>query len=145
MVATSLIFGLGVGRDYLLFAIPVDAAVNAHGLPGIGPLLAGFGFPRLTEQCFILSSIAGGVFMGPSLASSRTMMARLAPETMMADFFGVYTLTGKATSFIAPAVLALVTRATHDQRAGFAVVVAFILIGFVGLLTVREERAVALT
>jgi UMF1 family MFS transporter len=139
----SLLFALGVGPDHILFTAPVSAGANAQGLPIVGDLLRWLGFSRYTEQSFILSGVIGGVFLGPSLASSRTMLARLAPASQMAEFFGLYTLTGKATSFVAPLTIALVTRLTHDQRLGFAVVIAFITAGFLGLLTVRETRSVA--
>jgi UMF1 family MFS transporter len=142
MTMSSLAFSVGLGPDHILYVVPIDAKLNAAGLAVVGGLFSVFGFSTLTEQVFVLSTVVGGIFLGPALASSRTLLARLAPTTMMAEFFGLYTLTGKATSFIAPLAIALVTRLTHDVRAGFAVVIAFIFAGFVGLLTVREQRAV---
>jgi UMF1 family MFS transporter len=139
----SLLFALGVGPDHLFFTTPMSAGANQASLPIVGGLLNSLGFTRFTEQAFILSGVIGGMFLGPSLASSRTMLARLAPVSQMAEFFGLYTLTGKATSFVAPITIALVTRLTHDQRLGFAVVIAFITAGFLCLLTVRETRSAA--
>jgi UMF1 family MFS transporter len=143
VVMASLLFALGLGPDHIFYTQPIDAAANAAGLPFAGPILATFGFTHLTEQAFVLSGVIGGFFLGPALASSRTMLARLAPTNMMAEFFGIYTLAGKATSFVAPLTIALVTRFTHDLRLGFAVVIFFIAAGFIGLIGVREERSVA--
>lgn len=143
VVMATLAFALGLGVDHILYMRPVSAAENAKGLPLIGPLFSMLGFNRLTEQVFVLTGVTGGVFLGPALASSRTMLARLAPTNMMAEFFGIYTLAGKATSFVAPLTIALVTRLTHDLRLGFAVVIAFIAAGFIGLIGVREERSIA--
>jgi UMF1 family MFS transporter len=98
----------------------------------------------LTEQAFILCGTLGGVFMGPALASSRTLLARIAPEAMMAEFFGLFTLSGKATSFLAPTAIALVTQLTGNQRAGVASVLVFLVVGAIGLSTVREERSEAI-
>jgi MFS-type transporter involved in bile tolerance (Atg22 family) len=39
-------------------------------------------------------------------------------------------------------LVATVTAATHSQRAGFAVILVFLVLGLVGLSWVREERAV---
>ena len=141
MTMLSITFSLGLAPDHILFVTHISASQNAVGIPFIGPLLNSLGFHLLTEQALILSGVIGGVFLGPSLASSRTMMARLAPKTMMAEFFGLYFLTGKATSFVAPLAIAFVTHITQDQRIGFGVVLIFILLGFLLLLGVREKRA----
>jgi len=143
VVMSTLVFALGLGTDHMLYSRTVTPEENAVGLPIVGPLFTSLGFTRFTEQAFVLTGVIGGVFLGPALASSRTMLARLAPTNMMAEFFGIYTLAGKATSFVAPLTIAFVTRLTHDLRLGFAVVIVFIAAGFVGLIGVREERSIA--
>jgi UMF1 family MFS transporter len=79
--------------------------------------------------------------VGPVLASGRTMVARISPREMMSEVYGLFTLTGKATAFLAPFFVALVTSATQNQRAGFAVILVFLVAGLIGLFWVREERA----
>ncbi|HXZ67389.1 MAG TPA: MFS transporter [Alphaproteobacteria bacterium] len=143
-VALSVVLALSIGRHSLLFFITLDDAANARPLPLVGKLLASIGFKHLTEQAFILCGTLGGIFMGPALASSRTLLARIAPESMMAEFFGLFTLSGKATSFLAPTAIALVTQITGSQRAGVAAVLVFLIVGAAGLVTVREERSDAL-
>ena len=69
------------------------------------------------------------------------MMARLAPPQLMTEFFGLYALSGKATAFLAPPAIALVTDAAGSQRAGLAVIIAFFIVGLLLFLPVREERA----
>ena len=140
-VALCVGLALSIGEHSLLFFVSLDSAANARTLPVVGNLLAAMGFKHLTEQAFILSGTLGGVFMGPALASSRSLLARIAPESMMAEFFGLFTLSGKATSFLAPAAVALVTEITRSQRAGIATVLVFLIAGALGLTTVREERA----
>jgi UMF1 family MFS transporter len=127
-------------NEYLFF-FPVTDELRSQQLPVIGPLLATFGFTQFPEQVSLAFSLLGGMFVGPVLASSRTMVARLAPETMMSEIYGLYTLTGKATAFAAPFLVAVVTQATGNQRAGFAVILVFLALGLVGLLWVKEERA----
>jgi len=65
-----------------------------------------------------------GLFVGPAQAASRTMMARLAPRDRLAEYFGLYALSGRATSFMGPVLVGLATQASGDQRFGLAVVVA---------------------
>lgn len=84
--------------------------------------------------------MALGTFMGPVQAASRSYMARLAPADQRAEMFGLFALSGKATNFAGPLVLGWATLAFDSQRAGMATIVGFLVVGFVLLLTVREER-----
>ncbi|MGZ5906367.1 MAG: MFS transporter, partial [Reyranella sp.] len=74
-----------------------------------------------------------GIFVGPVQASSRALMARLAPADRQAEYFGLLALSGRATSFLGPTVAAIVTDATGSQRIGLATILAFLIAGF-GLL-----------
>ncbi|MCH8198312.1 MAG: MFS transporter, partial [Proteobacteria bacterium] len=65
-------------------------------------------------------------------------MARLAPSGMEAEMFGLYALSGKATAFLGPLLLAWATTAFDSQRAGMATVLIFLIIGFVLLLPLKE-------
>jgi MFS transporter, UMF1 family len=97
-------------------------------------------FSSIGEQVYLLAGLVIGISGGPAQAASRTLMARLAPLSMMTEFFGLYALSGKATSFIAPFVIAVTTTAFASQRAGLYVVLAFLIVGLLLLLPVREER-----
>jgi len=81
-----------------------------------------------------------GIFVGPAQAASRSLMARLSPAGQATEFFGLYALTGKATAFIGPALVAVVTASMQSQRWGLAVVLVFFVVGLLILLTVREPR-----
>ena len=83
----------------------------------------------------------GGIFAGPGLASSRTMLARIVPPNMAGEFFGLYTLTGKATAFIAPFAIGIATNIFQSQRAGFSIVLVFLLVGFIMMFFVKEEQS----
>ena len=82
--------------------------------------------------------LALGLFMGPTQAASRTMMARLAPHDMKAEMFGLFAFSGKITAFLGPAAYAWFTDTFHTQRAGMATIFVFILVGAALLLLVRE-------
>jgi len=123
---------VSITADTIFFFFSVPPPV-----PGAGP------FTSVGEQVYMAAGILIGISGGPAQAASRTFMARLAPNEMMTEFFGLYALSGKATSFVAPFVIALATAAANSQRAGLFVVVAFLLVGFVLLLPVREERTAA--
>jgi MFS transporter, UMF1 family len=86
-------------------------------------------------------ALAIGVFLGPTQAASRSLMARLAPPELATEFFGLYAFAGKATAFLGPAVLALATTMFQSQRAGMATIPPFFVLGFLILLTVKEPSA----
>lgn len=81
---------------------------------------------------FWLLASAFGLFFGPVQAASRSMMARLAPKGMEAEMFGLYAFSGKATAFVGPWLVGIVTAATDSLRLGIATALPFVLVG--GLL-----------
>jgi MFS transporter, UMF1 family len=93
-----------------------------------------------SKQTFWAFGMAVGVFVGPAQAASRSLMARLAPEDLQAEMFGLFALSGKATTFLGPLVLGAVTETFHSQRAGMASVLGFFLVGLLLLLPVKEPR-----
>ena len=143
-VMTSVFLGLSVGPHSIFYIVQLSPAAIHAAVPIVGAALSRIGFTTLPEQVFVLCGVLGGIFMGPTLASSRTLLARIAPQSMMAEFFGIFTLSGKATSFLAPLAIAVATSLTGSQRIGIATVLVFLLAGFFGLLTVKEERSAAL-
>jgi UMF1 family MFS transporter len=52
--------------------------------------------------------------------------------------FGLYALTGRAVSFLGPALFGWVTASTGSQRAGISVVLVLLIVGLGLLLSVRE-------
>lgn len=94
-----------------------------------------------TKLWFYVLAAALGVFLGPTQAASRSLMARLAPAERRTEFFGLYNLAGKVTTPIGPFLVSAVTYAFDSQRAGMATILPFFVVGFLLLwLTVREPR-----
>ncbi len=79
-----------------------------------------------------------GAFVGPAQAASRSYLARVAPPEARTELFGLYALAGKATAFLGPWLVGLVTAASGSQRAGMAVILAFFLAGALVLASVRD-------
>ena len=87
-----------------------------------------------------VAGIAIGIFVGPAQAASRSLMARLSEPENRAAFFGLYALSGKATAFAGPALVAIVTAASGSQRAGIAAIIGFFVVGLILMAWVREPR-----
>ena len=87
---------------------------------------------------YILGAIIGAG--GGSLQSaSRTMMVRQGDEEKMTEGFGLYALSGKATAFLAPLSIGIVTDITGSQQYGILPVAALFCAGLILLLFVNPE------
>lgn len=128
-LVVGTLMSVSITADTIFFI--VEVAPRAADAPVFG---------SVGEQVYLLAGILIGVSGGPAQAASRTLLARLAPSHMMNEFFGLYALSGKATSFVAPLMIGLATAAAGNQRAGLFVVVGFLVLGFLLLLPVREDR-----
>ena len=88
---------------------------------------------------FWFSGILIGIFMGSNQAASRSLMARFIPKNKENEFFGFFAFTGKATAFLGPLLLGVVTQAFDSQRHGIFVVVVLLLVGFLLMSRVDEK------
>ena len=79
----------------------------------------------------IIFYVCGGIIgaAGGSLqASSRTLMVDQADTNKMGEAFGIYALSGRATSFIAPIAIAFFTSYFASQRIGITPVIGLFVI-----------------
>jgi len=165
MFAFGAIFAAGVHgmsfQQVLIFGIVMNVSA------GLGAALAGLAEDRVGSRRMVLVALwamaaiglaivlvestpvfwglalALGLFFGPAQAASRTLMARMAPPGEVAAHFGLFALSGRITGFLGPATLAAVTQASGSQRMGIATTVAFMVLGAVLLMGVRERRGAA--
>ena len=100
-------------------------------------------FNTLPEFLYLSVVVLVAIFITAAYANSRTMLARLAPVSKMSEFFGLYALSGTATAFMGPLLVGLTTAWFDSQRVGFASVLVLLGLGLVGMVYVREERALA--
>jgi UMF1 family MFS transporter len=93
----------------------------------------------LPDIVFYLCGALIGVGGGSLQASSRTMLVRQADPARMTEGFGLYALSGKVLSFIAPALIALTTMLTESQRLGVAPLIGLFVLGLLLLVWVNPE------
>ncbi|PZU91995.1 MAG: MFS transporter [Chelatococcus sp.] len=120
---------LSLGPDRVFFFVPAAPATPGDGL-----------FASLPERVYLGLGLLIGLVAGPMQAASRSLMARLAPRGRIGEFFGLFALSGKVTSFLGPTLVALATTVFASQRAGLAVLIVFFLAGGLLLAGVRGGR-----
>ncbi len=121
---------VGVTADRVFYFIPAEPLSPSRGL-----------FGSLQEKTLMGFALILGFCMGPMQAASRTMIGRIAPQGMTGEFYGLFALSGRATAWMAPLAIGIVTAASGSTRIGMACVLAFLGLGFILLWSVREERA----
>ena len=94
----------------------------------------------LPDKLFMLCGALIGGAGGALQASSRTMMVFQANKERMTEAFGLYALSGRATAFLAPGLVALVTDLTQSQRLGILPIISLFLIGLVMLVWVDPKE-----
>jgi len=117
---------LSIDRDTIFFVVDV-----APPQPGAGL------FSSTAEKLYLMLGALIGAVAGPLQAASRTLLVRLSPEDKLAQFFGLFALSGKLTSFAGPFLVATVTALTMSQKAGVSVLIAFFVLG--GALLARAK------
>lgn len=88
---------------------------------------------------FWIFGLSLGIFVGPAQSASRSLMARIAPEDIRTEMFGLYALSGKATAFLGPLAVGILTYAFDSQRIGMSAILVFFVIG--GLLMIGVHQA----
>ncbi len=106
------------------------------------PVASGSSAPDLAFYCCgVLVGAAGGTIQ----AASRNMLVRQANPARMTEAFAIYAMAGKATAFLAPALIGLVTYLSGSQRIGVTPIIALFVIGLILLIWVKpdgEDKAV---
>lgn len=113
-------------------------------------------FIKSTIGFFIIGAFAGFSLSGAQ-AVSRTMVSQLAPASKTTEFYGFLSVAGRTSTFIGPLVFGTLSYRMHNfylsqgltelaaekagQYWGVGSIIAFLLIGFLILLSVREVTA----
>ncbi|MDE1160226.1 MAG: MFS transporter [Neorhizobium sp.] len=116
------------------------------GIASTGPGFIGFGlvplstadtgglFGTAAEKAYIGFGLLIGVAFGPVQASSRSYLAHSIDVSEAGRYFGIYALSGRATSFLATLTFSLVTALTSSARLGMTTLLVFLVAGLVLLL-----------
>jgi len=121
VIATAGIVSTGPG--YVFFGLLPLGLEDGGGL-----------FGTAAEKAYVLFGLLIGVAFGPVQASSRAYLARSIDIEDAGRYFGIYALSGRATSFMTTLLFSLATYATGSSRIGMATLLLFLVSGFLVLL-----------
>lgn len=121
-----------VATIWLLILVCLVLLGTAPGQAAFVPVAAGSKAPDVT---FFAAGALLGAAAGALQAASRTLLVHQAEGRIeSAQAFGLFALSGRATAFLGPAMIAAVTATTGSQRLGISPILLLFVIGL-GLLT----------
>lgn len=94
---------------------------------------------RLPDAVFFACGVLIGGFGGILQSASRSLMVRHTDPLKATESFGLYGLSGRATAFLAPALIGLATTVTGSARLGITPVIALFAAGLILLFWVNGE------
>lgn len=144
--------------EVMTFAIAGNLAAGLGALLGgqlddrIGPKavivgaliwVIGFALPLLFldgHTVFWICGLALCLAVGPAQASSRAYLARLTTQGTEGSLYGLYATTGRAVSFLAPALFTVAIYLSGEQRWGILGIVTVVVLGLLMLLPLPDPR-----
>jgi UMF1 family MFS transporter len=107
-----------------------------------GVLIYAYGFVSNTVEFFVLSGLVGFV-MGGTQALSRSTYSLMIPKGREAEYFALYEVSDRGTSWIGPLVFGLAMQFTRSYRVSILSLIVFFIAGFAILWRVNVQRAYA--
>jgi MFS transporter, UMF1 family len=90
-----------------------------------------------SEKAYVALGLLIGLVAGPLQAASRSLLCRIAPPDSIGQYFGLFALSGKVTSFAGPILVAVATQAFGAQQAGLGVLFVMFAAGLLVLTRMR--------
>ncbi len=128
--------------DWIAKAIGAKPAVILSLLIWTGVLIAMYVSVRTETQFFIIAAIVAMV-LGGTQALSRSLFSLMIPKGREAEYFGMYEISDKGTSWMCPLLFGLALQFTGSYRLAILSLITFFAAGLLVLLTVNVKHAAA--
>ncbi|WP_405374254.1 MULTISPECIES: MFS transporter [unclassified Microbacterium] len=146
-IAANLVAGISTiigGRLDDRFGARAVIVTSLSGLVTVAVVV--FALHDAGKLPFWIFGLALCAFVGPTQASTRSLLARVTPTHMQGEVFGLYATTGRVVSFLAPAMWTIFITAfgaTYWGILGIAIVLALGLVLLLFVKLPRQPRVVA--
>jgi MFS transporter, UMF1 family len=140
MVQFMAFFG-ALGFNYLARAVGSKRAIMISLGIWIGVLVYAYAFLASETQFFILAA-AIAIVLGGSQALSRSVFSLMIPVGQEAEYFSLYEVSERGTSWLGPLLFGLALQFTASYRVAIISLVVFFILGLVLLARVDVRRAI---
>ena len=128
-----------IGFQWLAAAISAKRAILVSLVLWTATLIYLYAAVENTRDFFIAAA-AAALVMGGSQALSRSVFAQLIPRGREAEYFSIYEVSDKGTSWISPVVFGLALQFTRSYRLAILSLIVFFMSGLFVLLRVDVRR-----
>lgn len=104
-------------------------------------LVYAYGFLRTEAQFYLLAAVIA-VVLGGSQALSRSVFSHMIPQGREAEYFSLYELSDRGTSWLGPLLFGLALQFTSSYRVAILSLIVFFVVGL-GLLSQVDVRQAA--
>ena len=80
--------------------------------------------------------------LGGSQALSRSLFSQMIPKNRESEYFSLYEISERGTSWLGPVVFALALQFTGAQRVAILLLIAFFILGLIMLYFTDVEKAI---
>lgn len=96
-----------------------------------------------TEKQFFIVAVVVAMVLGGTQALSRSLFSLMIPKGREAEYFGLYEISDKGTSWLCPLIFGLALQFTGSYRLAILSLATFFAAGLLVLLTVNVREAAA--
>jgi len=131
-----------IGFQWLAALVTAQRAILVSLVLWTATLVYLFAAVKTTTDFFIAAAVVA-IVMGGSQALSRSLFAQLIPQGREAEYFSIYEISDKGTSWISPVVFGLALQFTRSYRLAILSLIVFFIGGLLVLLRVDVKRGEA--
>jgi UMF1 family MFS transporter len=140
MVQFIAFFG-ALGFGYLAKFIGAKKAVILSLIIWLGVVVYTYALLRTQEQFFILAAVIALV-LGGSQALSRSLFSLMIPRGQEAEYFSLYEVSERGTSWLGPLLFGLSLQLTNSYRFAILSIAIFFAAGLILLPLIDIRRAI---
>jgi len=126
--------------NYISKAVGTKRAIMISLLIWTGALVYAYGFLRTSLHFFILGAVIA-IVLGGSQALSRSVFSSMIPKGQEAEYFSLYEVSDRGTSWLGPLLFGLALQFTGSYRIAILSLVIFFIVGLALLTRVNIRKA----
>jgi UMF1 family MFS transporter len=142
LMVQFLAFGGALGLGALARRIGARKTILVSLVLWTVVLGAAYLLPAHRALPFVVLGGGIGIVLGGSQALSRSLFSQLIPAGKEAEYFGLYEISDRGTSWLGPLLFGLTFQLTHSYRIAIISLLVFFVVGFVALAAVPVRRAI---
>ncbi|ADD42646.1 MFS transporter [Stackebrandtia nassauensis] len=135
-------FGGAMVMGWLAKLYGAKATVLGSLLVWVAIVVFAYFVPAENFAMLLIMGVGIGLVLGGSQALSRSMFSQLIPKGKEGEYFGLYEISDRGTSWMGPLLFGLAIAMTDSYRIAILSLIVFFALGFVLLLLVPVRKAI---